>query len=117
MGSDGFVLDAREFQAGQDWFICVSDLPGASWRLLSGDVFVQDLGTLAADASSGSGPVEMGPEGMRYFRTATAMDTLGWRRWLNGAGNTLLVRKATVPRLASGLNELHQAAQMLVVPP
>ncbi len=117
VGSDGFVLDASEFQAAQDWFLCVSDLPGASWTLLSGDVFVRNLGTLAADASSSSGAVEMGPEGMRYFRTATTVDTLGWRLWLNGAGNTLLVRKATVPLAANGLNELQQAAQMLVVPP
>ncbi len=117
VGSDGFVLDASEFQAAQDWYVCVSDVPGASWTLLSGDVFVQDLGVLAADGSSGSGAVEMGPEGMRYFRTATTADTLGWRLWLNGAGNPLLVRKTTVPGVAAGLNELQQAAQMLVVPP
>src|SRR5688572_8970258 len=117
IGSDGWVLHSFEFAAAQNWYLVVRASPGAQWRLFSGDVFVQNLGTLAADASSGSGPVPMGAEGMRFFRTTTPVNTQAWRLWLNGANNQLLVRDTVVPHPRSTSYYDWQAfGQMLLVP-
>ena len=117
VGSDGWVLHSTEFAAAQDWFIVVRATPGAQWRLFSGDVFVTNLGALATDASSGSGPVPMGAEGMRFFRTTTTADTLAWRLWLNGGSNPLLVRQTAVPHPRNTTTyDWSAAGQMLLVP-
>lgn len=117
VGSDGFVLHSSEFTAAETWYIAVRATPGAQWRLMTGDVFVQQLGTLAADASSGSGAVPIGPEGIRFFRTTTTVDTLAWRLWLNSATNDILIEKTAVPHPGNGSwYDLHQVRQMLVVP-
>ena len=117
VGSDGFVLHSTEYTAAQTWYIAVRATPGAQWRLMTGDVFVQQLGTLAADASSGSGAVPIGPEGIRFFRTTTTVDTLAWRLWLNGATNDILIEKTAVPHPgSSSWYDLHQVRQMLIVP-
>ncbi len=119
-GSDGFVAHSVEFEAGQEWFILVRAEAGAQWRLWSGDVFVQNLGVLAADASSGSGPVTIGPEGMRFFRTTIPVGTPAWRLGLNGGTQPLLVKKNVAPHPITIGNwhgyDLQQAGQMLVVP-
>jgi hypothetical protein len=114
VGSDGFVLPASAFNAGEDWYVLVRSQPGSQWNLVSGDPFVTDLGTVAADASSGSGDVVMGAEGYRFFRTATANDQTAWRLWLNGATNSILVRKTAVPVPSNA--ELIQSGKLLVVP-
>ena len=117
VGSDGWVLHSSEFGPAQNWYIVVRASPGAQWRLLSGDVYVQNLGTLATDASSSSGPVPMGPEGMRFFRTTTTVNTLAWRLWLNGANNQILVRDTSVPHPRStSYYDWQATGQMLLVP-
>lgn len=113
-GNDGFVLHSSQFAPAEEWFILVRATAGAQWRLVTGEVNVQNLGTLAADASSGSGAVTIGPEGMKFFRTAIPGNTLAWRLWLNGDGRTMLVKKADIAHPAA--YEVSQAAQMLLVP-
>ncbi len=113
-GSDGLVLPATAFTAGEEWFILVRANPGSQWNLVSGEPFVTDLGVVAADASSGSGPVAIGAEGLRFFKTTVPVNTVGWRLWLQGLTNSILVKKAAVPLPVS--NDLSQNGQMLVVP-
>ena len=119
-GSDGFVAHSSEFEAGQEWFLLVRAEAGAQWRLWSGDAFVHNLSPLATDGSSGSGPVNIGPEGMRFFRTTIPVGTLAWRLGLNGGSQPLLIRKNVAPHPITGGNwrgyDLQQAGQMLVVP-
>ncbi len=122
IGSDGFVLRqgtaADEFAAAQDWFLLVRAAPGSTWSLVTGEAFVQALPPLAPDAASSPGPLAMGAEGMRYFRTSVSPGTLAWRLGLNGGGNKLLVAKARVPFPDNTANhDLQQLGQMLVVPP
>jgi len=113
--SDGFVVPASAFSAGEDWYLLVQAQPGAQWNLVTGEPFVTDLGTVASDGSSGSGNVVMGAEGMRFFKTTVPVDSPAWRLYLNGVTNSLLVKKGGVPVL--GASDLSQNGQMLVVPP
>ncbi len=114
VGSDGFVVPASAFNAGEDWYVLVRANPGSQWTLVSGEVFATDLGTVAADSSSGSGDVPMGAEGMRFFKTVVPVNTVAWRLWLNGLTNAILVKKAGVP--VPGSSDLSQNGQLLVVP-
>lgn len=118
-GSNGFVLGTDQFAPAQDWYYVVRASAGAQWNLVSGEAFVQDLGLLAEDASSGSGPVVMGAEGVRYFRTTTPAGTLAWVLWLNGAVQDLYVRKNAVPTFANQSDyDLRRAGgHLLAVPP
>jgi len=113
-GSDGFVLHSSQFSAAEEWYIRVHASPSAQWTLVTGDVFVYDLGPLAADGSSSTNAV-IGPEGMIFFKSTVSADTLGWRLWLNGAANTVYVRKSFAPHPISF--DLAQSGKMLVVPP
>lgn len=119
-GSDGFVLHPEEFAAGEEWFLLVRATAGAQWRLWSGDVYVQDLGALAAGGGSGSGAVTIGPEGMRFFKTTVPVDTLAWRLSLNDATNLVLVKKNAVPHPWDAYYthgyDLRALGHMLVVP-
>ena len=113
-GSDGFVVASTAFNAGEDWYYLVHADPGAQWTLVTGEPFVADLGVVASDASSGSGNVTMGAEGMRFFKTTLPANAVAWRLWLNGLTNSILVKKPGVP--LTGATDLSQAGQMLVVP-
>jgi hypothetical protein len=116
LGSDGMVLPATTgFQPNEEWFLLVRAKAGATWTLVSGSPYVQDLGTVASDASSSSGEVEIGPEGIRYFSTSPAAEMLAWRLYLNGLPNSFYLRKTSVP--LPSLYDQTQAGQMLVVPP
>ncbi len=114
VGSDGFVVPGTSFGAGEDWYFMVRVESAAQWNLVSGEPYVADLGTLAGDASSGSGDVAIGAEGYRFFRTTVPVDTLGWRLWLNGLNNPIYLRRTSVP--LAGANDQFQTGQMLVVP-
>jgi len=113
-GSDGFFLATQEFQPGQTWFLMVRSKPGSRWRLVSGTPFVQDLGVVASDESSGSGMVRMGPEGIRFFKTQIAAETLAWRLWVPGVSRQLRVSRAGLPTL--WIHDRQRDAQMLLVP-
>ncbi|MBC8097544.1 MAG: PPC domain-containing protein, partial [Akkermansiaceae bacterium] len=114
-GDDGLVLGMpSQFQPAEDWYILVRAKAGAQWTLVSGAPFVTDLGLVASDASSGSGNQLIGPEGMRFFSASAPAEMLAWRLWLNGATNTILIKKTSLPLPA--LNDLNQSAQMLIVP-
>jgi hypothetical protein len=115
VGSDGFVLHSTQFNPSEDWYIMVRAWTNSQWTLVSGTPYVQDLGVLATDGSSGTGNVQMGPEAMRFFRTSMPTDALAWRLWLNGATNTIFVKKTGVPLPRS--SEQSNTVQMLVVPP
>jgi hypothetical protein len=106
-----------DFQSGQDWYILVRSKVGTQWSLFSGSPFVTDLGTIAADGSSGSGDMAIGPEGIRFFSATVPSDMLAWRLWLNGMTNLILLRQTTVPLPRTGLFDLSQSGQCLVVPP
>jgi large repetitive protein len=115
VGSDGFVLYSTQFNPSEDWYIMVRAWTNSQWTLVSGTPYVQDLGVVTADGSSGSGSVQIGPEAMRFFRTSMPTDVLAWRLWLNGATNTIFVKKTGVPLPLSF--EQSNAVQLLVVPP
>lgn len=117
VGSDGFVISqaASQFAPGQTWYILVMASQGGTWNLVTGEAFVQDMGTVAAYWSTNSSTnVVMGAEGFRYFRTTPPVGTLAWRLWLRGATNDIYVKKTGAPHPAS--YGLRQARQMLVVP-
>jgi hypothetical protein len=117
-GSDGFVLGSTQFAPNEVWYVLVKAAVNAKWMLVSGSPYVQDLGTIAPDGSSGSGEVIMGPEGIRFFSATVPTDMLAWRLWLNGATNSIFVKKVSLPLPSpSTANEGIQAGQMLVVPP
>ncbi|MCF7734366.1 MAG: hypothetical protein K9N23_21975, partial [Akkermansiaceae bacterium] len=134
-GSDGFVVRADQFQAGEDWYLLVRVPVAASWSLVCGDIYIEDLGKLKftdadADGSfdftetpleSGSGVVPMGPEGIRYFKATVPPGTPAWSLWLGGGANVIHVRKNTVPFPDPGWGpfayaERVQAGKMLLVP-
>lgn len=115
VGSDGFVLSSTQFNPSEDWYIMVRAHTNAQFTLVSGTPFVTDLGVVAADGSTGSGNVPIGPEGMRFFRASLPTDMLAWRLWLNGATNSIFLKKTGVPLPLSF--EQSNAVQMLVVPP
>jgi hypothetical protein len=114
-GSDGFVLSSTQFAPNELWYILVEARAGASFSLISGAPYVQDIGAVAVDGSSGSGEVVIGAEGIRFFSAQSPTDMLAWRLWLNGNTNNILLKKSGVP-LPTG-NDQAQAGQMLVVPP
>ncbi len=115
-GADGMVLGlTTQFLPSEDWYILVRAKANAPFALVSGAPFVTDLGTVAADGSSGSGPMQIGPEGIRFFRTSTTADMLAWRLYLDGGTNPILVRRSTVP--LENAKEQSQFGQMLMVPP
>ncbi|MGA2556822.1 MAG: Ig-like domain-containing protein, partial [Verrucomicrobiota bacterium] len=113
-GSNGFVVDASQYSPGQNWYILVSATSNAQWTLLTGDVFVYKLGSLAADSSSSTN-APIGAEGMIFFQTTIPSTTLAWQLWIHGAANQMYVKKSAAPDPAS--YDLTQAGQMLVVPP
>ncbi|HWB03266.1 MAG TPA: hypothetical protein VG796_09595 [Verrucomicrobiales bacterium] len=128
-GSDGFVLRTNEYSEGQDWYILVQAQAGAQWSLVSGEVYVQDLGALpytdtnannAYDigepaGAAGSGSVTIGAEGIRLFKATSPPGTPAWSLWLNGSAKDILVRKAQVPFEA--VRDRSQSGRMLLVPP
>ena len=119
-GSDGFILSASQFNVNEVWYVLVRATEGAQWSLVSGSPYVLDLGTVAANDASGSGPVEIGPEGLRYFRATATADMLAWRLWLKSTNlmtNAIFIKKASLPFPVANGYELLQSGQMLVVPP
>jgi hypothetical protein len=114
-GSDGFVVSSTQFFPNEVWYILVDARAGASYTLVSGAPYVQDIGAVAADDSSGSGEVVIGAEGIRFFSAQAPTDMLAWRLWLNGKTNTIYLKKSGVP-LSIGYDQF-QVGQMLVVPP
>ncbi|MFO1476310.1 MAG: hypothetical protein U1F98_06630 [Verrucomicrobiota bacterium] len=117
VGSDGFVLSqTHQWTPGQTWYLMVHAAPGAQWRLVTGEAYVQPLPALAADASSGA-TAAIGPEGMRFFKTTITTNTLAWRLGLNGLGNQLYVKQSAAPHpYSTSTYDLTQPGQMLVVP-
>ncbi|MBK8039226.1 MAG: hypothetical protein IPK22_19145 [Verrucomicrobiaceae bacterium] len=129
-GSDGWVVSNDSFTAGAVWYVLVDVTNPATWRLYSGDVFVQDMGTLQyTDTNgnsaytigepvlpSGSGTVAIGPEGMRFFTGASPSGTPAWSLWLNGDNRDLAVRQGAVPFHGSGPRDHVQSGAMLMVP-
>ena len=113
-GSNGFVVDASQFQPGQNWYILVNATTNAQWNLVTGDIYVYPLGALAADSSSSTNAT-IGAEGMIFYQTTIPSTTLAWQLWLNGAPNPMFVKKSAAPDPVS--YDLTQAGQMLVVPP
>ncbi len=124
LGADGLILGLgsapNQFLPSQDWYILVRAKANAPFALVSGSPYVTDLGTVAANGSSGSGDVEVGAEGIRYFSTSVTADMLAWRLYLNGASNPILVSRTSVPlpnATVPNANPPGQAGQLLVVPP
>ncbi len=116
-GSDGFVLGPSQFNPNEAWYLLVRASANARWTLVSGAPYVQDLGSVAEDGSSGSGSVEMGPEGIRFFSATAPVNMLAWRLWLNGESNLIFLKKTSLPLPTPLANEQIQAGQTLVVPP
>ncbi|RKX37179.1 MAG: hypothetical protein DRP64_17585, partial [Verrucomicrobia bacterium] len=91
-GDDGFTRYlSNTTGAGQEWYFLVQAATGSTWNLLSGDVYAEDLGSLATNATSGSGAAVVPPEGIRYYKTTVPVDALAWRLWLkDGTGTSTL---------------------------
>ena len=133
IGSDGIMLPGNYYTVGQDWYILVNVTTGGQWSVFTGRPWVQDLGTLGwTDTNangvydigepvipSGSGPVTMPVEGIRFFKTIVPTGTPAWSLWLNGDSRDLAVRKNYVPfpALGSSYYDRKQSGQMLVVSP
>ena len=92
---------------------------------------MQDLGTLAWTGTnansqddigepalpSGSGNGNLGPEGIRFFKSTVPTGTPAWSLWLNGDARDLAVRKNFVPfHTSTSYYDRKQSGQMLVVP-
>jgi large repetitive protein len=116
-GSDGVILSPGEFNDNETWYIRVHASAGASWNILSGDIYVRDLGTLS-DAGS-SVPVQIGPEGTYYFKNSVDANTPAWRLWLNGSSNQIYVSRGKAPIKSAWTEQAEQAetGQALLVPP
>jgi hypothetical protein len=114
VGSDGFVVDSSQFQPGQNWYILVNASTNAQWNLVTGDIYVYPLGTLATNCSSSTN-ASIGAEGMIFYQTTIPSTTLAWQLWINGAPNSMYVKKSVAPDPVS--YDLTQSGQMLVVPP
>ncbi|MFO0750042.1 MAG: hypothetical protein U1F43_30890 [Myxococcota bacterium] len=114
-GSDAVLLGPNEFTANDVWQLRVRAGSGdANWTLLSGDVFVQDLGALAATSSNAT--VTPDVFGHAYFKTQVAGDALAWR--LAAPGATLYLNDATAPiPRRSDTWDLTASDETLVVPP
>ena len=79
---------------------------------------MHDLGAVAADASSSSPTVSIGPEGTYYFSTTVDAATPAWRLWLNGSTLPIYVKKLTAPvSTSTNYHEQYEQGQMLLVPP
>jgi large repetitive protein len=132
VGADGFVLNKDQFAASQEWFLLVDADPDRAWSIFSGRAFVQDLGLLPwtdSNASgtydigeavqpSGSGPVSIEGEGMRFFKAAVPTGTPAWSLWLSGSTKDIAVKKSAVPfHTSQTYYDRKQSGQMLVVPP
>lgn len=126
-GSDGFVLDPGQYGAGQEWFILVDVPASATWSLVSGEIFVQDLGTLPftdsnsnlvydigeAVTNGGPGALPVGAEGTRFFKADAPTGTPAWSLWLNGLGQDIRVRKGQAPVNSA---DRAQNGRLLLVP-
>ena len=117
-GSDGLVFSSLDFAAAQEWHAVVRATRGAQWTLMSGEVFVHDLGALAPPGSLASSTnVTVQPEGMVFFKTTVPTNTMAWRLWLTNLSTDLLVRKSFVPHPKNSSTwDLKKAGQMLIVP-
>ena len=131
-GSNGFVLRYDQFGATQDWFLLVDVPVSATWSLVTGNAYVQDLGELQyADTNhdgsynigetpleSGSGTVTMGAEGVRFFKATVPSGTPAWNLWLGGSGQVIHVRKNNMafPGYGYSYADRVQAGRMLLVP-
>jgi len=119
---NGFILTpgagAAQFIASQTWYVRVRAEVGATWNLYSGDVYVQNLGTIADDLSSSSLSATVGPEGTYYFRTTGDATTPAWKLWLNGSNLPLMVSNASAPVSSVATTyQQSETGQMLLVPP
>ncbi|WGL15030.1 PQQ-binding-like beta-propeller repeat protein [Microbulbifer bruguierae] len=95
VGDDAVVMRDGTFAAGEKWYIRVSATAGAEWTLVSGDLFVHDLGALAAydsDASSAAS-ITVGPEQTAFFKTRISGATKAWRLHLNGDEYPIYIKK------------------------
>ena len=131
VGADGTMLRSDQYNVGQDWYLLVNATADAQWSIFTGRAWVQDLGTLAwtdrnansqydigeSALSSGSGNVNLGPEGIGFFKTIVPTGTPAWSLWLNGDPRDLAVRKNFVPfHTSATYYDLKLSVQMLVVP-
>jgi hypothetical protein len=131
-GADGFVLNATQFNAGEEWFVMVYADPGTPWTFLTGRAFVQDMGILQWTDTNTSGTYDIGEpaipsatgdlviggEGMRFYKATVPVGTPAWSLWLSGSTKDIAIRKAVVPfHSAINLYDRKQSGQMLVVPP
>ena len=120
---DGFVVPGGSFAEAQTWYLMVVASEDADWTLVTGEAYVQDLGTVAADETSSSGTVSIGPEGHRFFKSSPTT-AAAWQLWLNdGAGTPAMltgtpiaVRRTSVP-LVDATYDHQQLGHMLLVPP
>ena len=128
--ADGFVVPGTAFSVGQAWYLMVVASTNAQWSLVSGDVYVKDLGALP-DAPPTvvdiSGNRTVGGEGMAFYKTTVPANTPAWALWARTYTDTapgtatslskpLQIRKLQVP-VGNVRDQQADTGQMLVVPP
>ena len=133
IGNDGFVVRGIDFDPGQTWYLAVeAKAAGASWEIVTGDVYVEDLGILQyTDANannaydqgeeilpSGSSEKPIGPEGARFYRGAVPAGTPAWALYTPGRSGDILVNKGGVPASVRTTDyQRRRAGAILLVPP
>ena len=130
-GDDGFVISPADFSAGQTWYYLVVSSGNASWDLVTGDVYVEDLGPLnftddnsngtydlgEAVLPSGSDSLEIGPEGTRFFRSAIPPGTLAWQLTTTAGDLPIAVKTGSVPFHDTIARHDKRGSNLLLVPP
>jgi hypothetical protein len=122
-GSDGLVAPlSTSAGEGRTWYLAVQATANATWSIIAGEIFVRNLGELAANTSSSSGADVMPTEGWRFYRTTIPNNAFGWRMWLQHSDGsttwdqTFRIRKNLAPHPATGADRAY-VGQALEVPP
>ncbi|MBK8091506.1 MAG: choice-of-anchor D domain-containing protein [Verrucomicrobiaceae bacterium] len=135
-GSDGLVLRPEQYVENDVWYGLVEVTSAGSWSLTSGEIYVENLGPLpftdtdsdnvydiGEEVTGSGGSRTLPPEGVRFFRQAVPAGAPAWALWLNGGPRSVALRRGQVPHQPtvapsySGVYDLLQERQMLVVPP
>ncbi|MCC6621244.1 MAG: thrombospondin type 3 repeat-containing protein [Deltaproteobacteria bacterium] len=113
VGGDARVLSASEYTTNQTWYLRVRARTGdADWEVVSGDLFVHELGALGA-SSGGTLTTDVG--GRAWFRTEVGGDALAWRLAAPGAHLYVNDTAAPIPTQPTSV-DVHAPEQLLVVP-
>lgn len=132
VGNNGVVLrEEEQFSAGETWEIMVNATSGATCTLVTGKVYVNDLGTLPFTDSNTNSRYDIGEsisaqtltattmpgEGMRFYKVTVPPGVPAWSLWLGGTSYEVAIRQDKLPFHLAPFYDRKQTGQMLVAPP